>query len=334
MKNRKMLMLFAVILICTMFAAGCGGGAETKKEGEQAPAEKKAAVTELRFGGSGTSTWIYGFCVAMSELSNAKLTDVKLNVQATAGSSSHYGMFKKNEIDLGSGSTFIDSLAYAGKGNFTEKFDTFSAILPTSISCGHIMTAKESKIDSVKKLEGKKVGIGARGSPTSMMAELILNTLGIKANIVTSTPDEMVEMFKDNRLDAIIYFAGAPNSIFLDIASAREIKFIPLTSEEQQKMAFAFSPSQITDKDYAFVTTPVPNLIDYQCVLANDNVSDEVIYKIVKAVEDNWGEFAASLPATKKVSAKDIVNLKTPIHPGAIKYYEEKGIKIPDSMKK
>lgn len=339
MKKSRLFLLFAAMLIITMLVVGCGGGAKepaAQSQGEtQTPAQSSSTeIIQLRFGGSGTTTWIYGFCVAMSELVNGKLDNIKLNVQATAGSSSHYGMFKKDEIDLGSGSTYIDSVAYAGEGQFTEKYDTFSAILATSVSCGHVMVAKNSPVEKMKDLEGKKIGIGARGSPTSLMAELILNTLEIKAETVTSTPAEMVEMFKDNKLDAIIYFAGAPNSLFLDIASAKEIRFVPISKEEQEKLSFAFSPSEITSADYTFVTTPTPNIKDLQCILASDKLSADIVYTITKTVQENWNELVSSLPACAKVSAKDAINLKTPLHPGAVKYYEEIGIKVPDNMKK
>ncbi|MGI6605660.1 MAG: TAXI family TRAP transporter solute-binding subunit [Peptococcia bacterium] len=147
----------------------------------------------MRFGGSSTSTWIYSFCVAISELVNQELDDVQLNVQATAGSSAHYGMLEKDQIDLGSGSTYIDSLPYNSLAPYTAKNDTFKSALVCSVSFGQVCVPEDSDVQKMSDLSGKKIGIGGRGSPTSMMAELVMKELGIEADTVTSTPSEMVE---------------------------------------------------------------------------------------------------------------------------------------------
>jgi|GEM_PF-2719355 len=110
MTKKKIVALLVLLFMLTMTLMGCAGSADQNQG--QNNQQAGSTVTTHRFGGSGTSTWIYSFCVAISEMLNQELDDIQLNVQATAGSSSHYGMLEKDQIDLGSGSTYIDSLPY------------------------------------------------------------------------------------------------------------------------------------------------------------------------------------------------------------------------------
>jgi TRAP transporter TAXI family solute receptor len=117
------------------------------------------------------------------------------------------------------------------------------------------------------------------------------------------------------------------------ISSSHPIRFISFTPEEQEKLAYAFSPIKITSAEYNFVSEPVDTVRDLQTVLVSNKVSDEAVYQITKTVYENWDDVVSVAPAAGKVSYKDAVYLKVPIHPGAIKYFEEKGVTIPDELK-
>ena len=168
------------------------------------------------------------------------------------------------------------------------------------------------------------------------MAEGILNALGINAQPITSTHQEMIEMIKDGRVDALVYFGGVPYSGILDVASANDIKLVPFTTEEQEitcREIPSLSPVIIEENGYDFMDGEVPSVKSLQDVLVRSDISEDMVYKITKAAWDNWDELVNVVPSAGTVSLEDAQNFVVPIHPGALKYYEEQGIKIPDKLK-
>jgi len=339
MKKFKFIAVTVALIIFAALFSGCGSSKDAKpadtaaKAGAAAPPAKKI---QLRVGGSTTGTWIYGFSAAWAEVINQKVPEVSLVVQATAGSSSHYAMLQRDELDFGTGSTSSEYAAINGGFNFKEKFTNFAVLMPVTTSVGHIFVLADSPIQKQEDLDGKKVAIGARGSPTSVVAEMTFEAIGVKPKYVTSTVEEMMEMLRDKRVDAGAYYVGSPFSQMLDLSSSTPIRLIPFTDAHLEKAKAKipfFANGTITEKDYNWLKAPVPTLKGYQTMIVNPKVPEDIVYKISKATWENYDAIVKSVPAFGKVTANDVVNLYGKVHPGAAKYYQEKGVKIPDSMK-
>lgn len=94
---------------------------------------------------------------------------------------------------------------------FTKnKLVNFCSLIPASKAFNQVFTYVDSPIKTLKDLDGKRVALGARASPTSVVNEEIFKVLGIKTNYVYSTPGEATDMVKDHRVDAMAYGVGAP----------------------------------------------------------------------------------------------------------------------------
>lgn len=326
MRRRKRLFyLFPVLLIAFWFVLPF-----------VCPDEAVAAdKIRLSMGGASTGTWIYMYCALLSETWKTYIPNLDITVLATAGTTANYIPMNKGELDLAGASTSGDFYAMNGKYFTKEKLFNFCSMMPATKGFNQAFTYLESSINSWKDMDGKRICLGARGSPTSIIQEEIFGVLGIKPKYVFSTPAEAVEMVKDRRVDGMVYGVGAPWSGIMDVATAVKIKLISMTPEEQKKI-FAAYPYQVPDtvpaKTYSFQTEDIPTCQGFQTINVRPGVSDDLVYKLVKAVWEHYDEIVKASPPAKWVKASDIVHMVAPIHPGAVKYYREIGINVPDNL--
>jgi TRAP transporter TAXI family solute receptor len=294
-----------------------------------------AENVRLSMGAAATGTYIYMFCALVSEIWKNKIPNLDVTVMATSGSTANYLPIERREMDLGGASQAGDYYAMNGMYFTKEKLTGFSVLFPAAIAFTHTLIYADSPIKIWKDLDGKRVGISTRAAPTSIIAEETFKALEIKPKVVFATPNETIDMFKDRRIDAITYNAGAPWSGIMDAATNAQVKLVSLTPEEQIKIQKAMPyhiPGVLPAKTYAFQTEDVRLNTVYQHVIARGDMPADLVYKMTKVVWENWDQVVKSAPAAKWVSPKDILNFVTPVHPGAAKYYREIGIQIPDGQ--
>lgn len=295
------------------------------------------AATELPLGCGTTSSYVYAFSVAMSEVINPKLKDIALYPESTAGSSAHYAMLKNEAVLMATGSIFTDYQALNGEGRFKEKHDEIRSMFPISLSVCQIVVRADSGINKMQDLNDKRVAIGGRGSPTSVMSENVLAALNINAKVSTSTHGEMIEMFQDGRADAIIYFGGAPYSGIIDVSSSTRVKLLGMTDEELEavrKMMPALSVGSVSKEAYNFMDEDVKTVRSMITMLIHKSVSEKDAYAVTKCAFDNWGEIVKVVPAAAVVKPSDVAGMGFPLHPGALKWYAENGVEVPERLKK
>jgi len=342
---KRKLALGLVFVMCLSLAA-CGGSTGSSVPAELAASAPAASATQdtapsvervdLAMGCSTTSTWVYSFSIAMSEAVNNKLTLSTVYPEATSGSSAHYEMLDNNSIQLGTATTYTDQQASEGEGSFTKAYTGLSSLFPVSLTVCQIVVSADSPIKTVQDLEGKKVAIGGRGSPTSAMSEAVLSALNVTCDLSVSTHEEMLEMFKDNRVEAIVYFGGAPYSGILDISSGQSVRLIGLTDVDINTIVAAspaLSKEAIEATSYDFLTDSVGTVRCMSDVICRSDISEDAIYELVKTVWESWGEICDVVPAAAAISTDDVSSMFLPLHPGALRYYEEIGVSIPDGLK-
>ncbi len=325
-RGRRWMYLFPVLLIALWFALPF-----------VCPKEAVAAPEKIRLsmGGASTGTWIYMFCAALSDTWKRYIPDLDITVLATAGTTANYLPMSRGEIDLAGASTSGDWYAMHGLYFTKEKITNFCSMMPATKGFNQAFTYADSPIKVWKDMDGKRIHIGARASPTSIIQEEVCKIIGIKPKYVYSTPQEAVDMVKDRRVDGMIYGVGAPWSALMDIATAVKVKFIPMTPEEQKKVYAAY-PYQVPDvipaKTYTFQNEDVPTTMGFQTINVRPGLSDDLVYKLVKVIWDHRDDVVKATPAAKWVKPQDMAYMVAPIHPGAVKYYREIGIQIPDQL--
>ncbi len=226
--------------------------------------------------------------------------------------------------------------AYTGTGTMegqpaAEKLRAIAALFPEHI---HLVALKDSGINSVADLEGKRVSLDEPGSGTYVDAKLILEAFGLgtdKITVETLKPDASGDALRNGQIDAFFFVGGYPTGAVVELASAVDIKLVPISGDNANKLTdeFAFfSSSDIPDGAYEGVGATTTVAVGAQWITSADE-DEELIYNITSAL---WNEKSRVLldvghakgASITKETALDGVGI--PLHPGAERFYREAGL--------
>jgi TRAP transporter TAXI family solute receptor len=142
---------------------------------------------------------------------------------------------------------------------------------------------------------------------------------------------ESAEQFKDKHIDSFFLTAGVPNSAIMDVANTRPIKLVgiedAIVAKITQKYPF-LAPAKIPANTYKGQTEEVKTVAVMAVLIALPSVKEDVIYNITKALIENQPELASAHGKGKELSLQTATKgVSIPFHPGAVKYYKEKGVR-------
>ncbi|MGH7395253.1 MAG: TAXI family TRAP transporter solute-binding subunit [Candidatus Methylomirabilales bacterium] len=205
----------------------------------------------------------------------------------------------------------------------------------------HIVALEGSGIRSVADLKGKRVSTGAPGSGTEVKGLRVLEAYGLTPKDLRSQDRlgaaESAGALKDRKLDAFIWDGGLPTAAVLDVAATPGIKIhlVP-HGDAVPKMVAKYGPlyfsGVIPKGTYAGVETDVSVAAAMNLLVAHERMEEPLAYQITKVLLENTPELVAVHKAAKELTLKSAaVGSPVPFHAGALRYYKEKGIKVPAS---
>jgi TRAP transporter TAXI family solute receptor len=196
-----------------------------------------------------------------------------------------------------------------------------------------VVVRGDSKIDSFDDLKGMKVGVGAPGSGTEANFRQLADGYGLKKEDVKAqylSFSESAEQFKDKHIDAFVVTAGIPNAAIMDIGSQRSISIINIADDKAALIVKKYpflSPFTIPANTYKNQTKPIKTIAVNAVLIASTDMKSDVAYQIVKTLFENQNELAATHAKGKELNLKTAsTGVSIPFHPGAVKYYKEKGL--------
>ena len=202
------------------------------------------------------------------------------------------------------------------------------------------MTLAESDIESIADLKGKRVSVGAPGSGTELNVRALLEANGISYSGFTPQRfnfNETANAIRDGDIDAGFWSVGPPTSSILNLAATRDIRLISLSDEEvtnAREEVAVFSPYKLAagmyeGMDEAVQTIGIPNVL-----VVNADMDEELAYQLTKLLFENTDELIAVHPAANDTTVKFTMDsTPVPLHPGALRYFEEVGATIPDRLR-
>ncbi len=280
----------------------------------------------------GGTYFVYGGVVA--KILTDK-TGIQVSTQQTQGPNQNVILVEDGKIELGMTTMGIALQAWTGTGDWTKgkKYDAIRALFPmydTPLQC---VALKKSGITSFKQLDGKTVGVGPRAGTPGTYFPLIFDALGMKATIRNGQGADMGSQLGDGILDAFCFGAGLPIPIFSQLDAEKEVVFFTWTDAEiaaiRKKMP-EFSDSVIPKGTYKSMAADQKTVGLYNFAIANKSMSDDVAYLVTKTIlENNAAMVQGHAAASETIAANAKANTFLPFHPGAVRYYKEKGIQLP-----
>ena len=262
--------------------------------------------------------------------------NIRCAAPSTAGSVYNINNIKAGELDFGVAQSDWQFHAFNGtsrfEGNQVSELRAVFSVHPEPL---HIIVGANSGINSWDDLKGKRVNIGNPGSGQRATTEFLLEAHGMSVDdfalAAELTSTEQSAALCDGKIDAYIYTVGVPNagvSVATDGCDARIIDFTTSVAaglvSDRPYYAWATIPAGTYKTTGADVTT----FGVMATFVANANVPDDVVYEVTRAVFENLEDFKALHPAFRNLDPKKMITdgLSAPLHPGAIRYYREKGL--------
>lgn len=304
-----------------------------------APLPAAAQQKFVSIGTGGVTGVYYAAGGAICRLVNKDRKDhgLRCSVESTGGSVFNINTIKAGELDLGVVQSDVGYNAYNGEGQFKDagaykKLRSVFSIHPEPFT---VLARKEANIKSFDDFKGKRFNVGNPGSGTRASMEQFLKTKGVGLDFFSLAselrPDEHGPALCDGKIDGFLYGVGHPSANIQDPTTSCGAQLVSMTGPVVDKLVAEFPY-------YAKVSIPGglypnnPQETNTYGVLAtfvsSSDVPDETVYQVVKAVFENFEDFKKLHPALGHLNAKDMVKngLSAPLHPGAEKYFKEKGL--------
>ena len=275
-----------------------------------------------------------GFAALMSKY----LPGVEATAEVTTASVDNMKLLHGNRVALAL--TLPDTAwdAYQGQmKGFNEKVGVRS-IAALYSNYMHIVALDGSGIKTINDLRGKRVSTGAPGSGTEIKGLRVLEAYGITPKDLKSQDrlgvGESAGAMKDRKLDAFIWDGGLPTAAVLDLGATPGIKvhLIP-HGDAVAKMVSKYGPlyfiGMIPKGTYGGMEADVPVAAVTNLLVVHERMEEPLAYQITKLLYEHTPELVAVHQAAKEITLKSgVVGSPIPFHPGALRYYKEKNIKV------
>lgn len=292
-----------------------------------------ASASDLTFTTGGDQGTYYGFgSVLAGQVSGA--TDTTVTAITSGGSQANIESLEYGDAELGFVQSDVMAYAYEGTNIFDGTAVTdFSTVANLYMEQVQIVTCNPD-IKSVEDLKGKNVSIGAPGSGVYFNAMDILGVYGLTEDDITPTYEsfgDSADSLQDGKIDAAFITAGAPTTAVTSLSTSKDVYLVGLDDDHIEALIEEcpyYTKNTIAADVYA-LDADVNTVAVGAVVIARNDVADEDIYNFVSTIFENIDtiteahakgaeldlEFAASVTAV-------------PYHPGAAKYFEEKGLTV------
>ena len=211
------------------------------------------------------------------------------------------------------------------------------ALFPMYQTPFQAVALKSSGIETLADLEGKRVSVGPAGGTAATYWPRFFEINGVTADISYSGANDAVSQVKDGLIDAFAFAAGVPIAAFAQIAAENPVNIFAFTGDEATKILEArpeLAAFDIPGGLYEGYPDPQATVSLWNFAVAHQEMPESLAYEITKLVMENNDRMKAiHATAAETIAANTDKNTFLPFHPGAVRYYEEAGIAIPDELK-
>lgn len=299
------------------------------------------AQEQLSIATGGTGGVYYPMGGGLAEVINRHVDGYSATAEVTGASVENMGLVARGDADLAIGLADTVYQAQSGTGRFDgQALSMIRGVASLYANMIQIVTLADSGITSLDDLKGKRVSVGAPGSGTEVNANVVLTAVGMSYDDIEEQRlnfNETADALANGDIDAGFFSVGAPTSSILNLSTTNNIAMIGLSEDEIAAARAAqplFASTVLPGGIYNGVDAGVPGLGVPNVLVASAEMSDDVVYAITKAMFENIGEMQAVHPAANQTTVDFTLNATPiPLHPGAIRYYEEIGATIPDALR-
>ena len=298
------------------------------------------SVTRIAVGGNGIGGVYYLYSGALSQMINKYITDVEATVEVCAGSSvEHIKRMQIGEIQIAPAMNDAVYQSTKGIGQFKTPQDKIRTLFIMYPAVMQGATLEKSRIRTFSDLVGKRVAIFTPGSGTYNMAMAVFGALGIdpkRIKIQHLNMTEGVNAIRNGNLDVQFSSMAYPSPWIMDLVVTHKIALIHASDSEIDKINQKYPyyiPSVIPGGVYSGVKEDAKMPGIWNSYLGSKDLPDDLVYQITKAVYEHTDDLKKAYKDAGQATPENTMKYSVaPLHPGAIKYYQEKGVQIPSHL--
>ncbi|MAS13807.1 MAG: C4-dicarboxylate ABC transporter [Nitratireductor sp.] len=281
----------------------------------------------------GTSGVYYPLGSQLSKIYGENIDGVRTQVQSTKASVENLNLLQqgRGEIAFALGDSVKSAWEGDAEAGFDQKLDKLRAIAAIYPNYIQIVASQESGIKEFADLKGKGLSVGAPKSGTELNAQRIFGAMDMSYDDLGKTEylpfGESVELIKNRQLDATLQSAGLGVASIKDLALSLPVTIVSVPNSVAETLGAPFIAATIPAGTYEGQSEDVPTLAITNILVTHSDVSDEIAYQMTKQLFENLDDMVAAHAAAKAISAENgPKGLPLPLHPGAERYYKEKGL--------
>lgn len=343
LRKKTWIALVALVLVVSLIGGCASKPAAEQPQGQKPASEQQAGggkQTFITIAGATSGGTYFLLANAMAKILNDKLGSQgwKASAQSTPGTPTNIKLLGEKQIEFAFGQAGIAYEAYNGIGSFAgqPKADYLRAVMYMYPNVMQMVATKKSGVKTIDQLKGKTVCVGAAGSATELNSRDILAQYGIDyVNRKDIKPEytsesQSAELLKNGQADAANLIAAVPSAVMMDLTSQGVITILPIEADVVEKLK-KINPAYYADKipagSYPGVDKDIPTVSVANWIFTRADLPDEIVYNFVKTMYENQAELVAAHKVAKNTTLENALNGQTiPLHPGAEKYFKEKGI--------
>ena len=306
-----------------------------------APVDVQAKTTFVTIGTGGITGVYYPTGGAIAKMVNAKRDEygIRATVESTGGSVFNINAIMVGDLEFGVAQSDRQFQAVKGLAEWEDRGPQKDLRAVFSIHAENVdlIAAADANINTIQDLKGKRVNIGNVGSGYRQNAIDALEANGLNYekdfNAESLKAAEAPGMIQDGRMDAGFYTVGHPSGYYKEATSGvRKVKFVPIENVDGLLAKYPYYAKAVTRVKELYPGAQndanVPTFGVKATFVTSAKVPDNVVYAIVKEVFDNFEDFKKLHPAYAGLTKQNMLEgLSAPLHPGALKYYKEVGLK-------
>jgi hypothetical protein len=303
-----------------------------------APASAQQQAT-LSIGTGGTGGVYYPLGGGLANILSKNVPGLQATAEVTGGSVDNLKLIGAGKSEIGFTMSDAALEALEGQDKFKSGKVPVRALAVLYPNRMHVVTVEGSGVNTMADLKGKRVSTGSPGSATEVMAFRLIEAAGLDKDKDLRRERlgvaESVNAIKDRKIDAFFWVGGVPTAAVTDLAATPGMKLKLIDhADAVEKMNAKYGPlysaSTIPASTYAGLEKDNKNINVWNLLVTNDKMSDEMAYTVVKTMFEKKPELVA---VHKDADSLDLSNQRkenssVPFHPGAVRYFKEKGVAI------
>jgi TRAP transporter TAXI family solute receptor len=288
--------------------------------------------------GTGGVTGVYyptGGAICRLVNKDRKEHGIRCSAESTGGSIYNINTIRAGELEFGVAQSDWQFHAYHGSSSFEDAgpFKELRAVFSVHPEPVTVIASDESGIKNISDVKGKRMNIGNPGSGTRGTWEVMEEAMGWQRGDLKLAAEmksaETGQAVCDGKIDAYFWLVGHPSALTQESLATCDAHLVNVTGPAIDKLVAdnpfyrkAVIPAGMYNNKEDIQTFGVAATF-----VSSSEVSDEVVYTIVKAVFDNFEDFKKLHPAFANLTEKEMITegISAPLHNGAIKYYKERG---------